>query len=125
MTQEVYDTQIPASGTVKSALLGTALERAPSNGELTVYGRQEATSTGILRLDLKIGTDEVSPGTPLTINNNLTPNRFEDVMGTFPCVQGKQILAKIRETAGFATDLNIVFDFQPKSMQFLLTKYGG
>ena len=46
-------------------------------------------------------------------------------MGTFPVVQGKQLLMKIRETGGFATDLLIVFDFQPKSMAFLLAKYGG
>ncbi len=125
MSQEVYDTQVPASGTVKSMLLGTSLERAPSNGELTVYGRQEATSGGVLRMDLKIKTDEVSPGTPLTINDVLTPNRQDDIMGTFPCVEGNQILAKMRETAGFATDLVVVFDFQPKSMQYLLSKYGG
>ena len=125
MTQEIYDTQVPADGTVKSALLGTSLERAPQNGELTVFGRQESTSGGIIRLDVKVGTDERSPNTPLPVNNDLTPNRQDDIMGTFPVVQGKQLLMKIRETGGFATDLLIVFDFQPKSMAFLLAKYGG
>lgn len=123
--QEVYDTQVAANDTVKSALTDTALARAPTHGMLTVYARQEVTSGGKIRLDMKIGTEEVAPNSPMTINNNLSPNRLEDMVGTWPCVEGDQLLAKIRETAGFATDLIVQFIFESKTIAELIAIAGG
>ncbi len=112
MAQETYDTQVPANGTVRNALADTDLAIAPNFGFLTVYGRQEATSGGILKLSLAAGDTQLANDSPMTINNVLTPNRQDDIIsGPHPIIAGKSLRAKIQEQAGFATDLNVVFAF--------------
>lgn len=112
MAQETYDTAVAANGTVRNALADTDLAIAPSFGFLTVYGRQESTSGGILKLSMAAGDTQLANDSPMTINDVLTPNRQDDIIGgPWPIIAGKSLRAKLVESAGFETDLNVVFAF--------------
>lgn len=112
MAQETYDTQVGASATVRNALADTDLAIAPSFGFLTVYGRHEATSTGKIKLSMAAGDTQLCNDSPMTINDVLTPNRQEDIIGgPWPIIAGKSLRAKLVESTGAATDLNVVFSF--------------
>ncbi len=118
--QEVYDTQVGASVTIQNALVGTALARAPNHGLLHVYGRQEATAAGSIRMDLKIDTEVVMPNGGMTRNDALWPNKMDDHLGTFAVTKGAQIIPTIREVLGVAMDLNVLFVFEARTIQQLL-----
>ena len=108
--QVTYKTPIAANGNVRNALADTDLAIAPYFGFLTVYGRQEETSGGELELSLTMGDTQVAIESPMTINDNLTPNREHDIIsGPHPVLAGKSLRAKIQEVAGFITALNVVF----------------
>lgn len=110
--QVTYKTQVPANGTVRNALADTDLAIAPSFGFLTIFGRQESTSGGELELSVSMGDTELVNESPMTVNDNLTPNRQDDIIsGPHPIIAGKSLRAKIQEIAGFATDNRIVFAF--------------
>lgn len=125
MITETYDTQVGANATVRNALTGGPLAIAPSHGLLHMYGREEATAAGLLRLDLLINQEAVMQNRPMTRNDALSPNKLEDHLGSFPVVKGNSIVCTIRETAGAAMDLNLIFEFEPKALQELIALAGG
>ena len=118
--QETYDTQVGASATVQNALVGTSLARAPDHGLLHVYGRQENTAAGSIRLDVKIDTESVMPNSGMTRNDALHPNKMDDHLGTFAVTKGAQIIPTIREVLGVAMDLEIIFAFEARTIQQLI-----
>lgn len=121
----VYDTQVGANGTVLNALLGTNLQNAPYHGLLHCYGREEATAAGKIRLDMVIGSEIQGQNLPLTRNDALAPNRTEDIIGSWPVVQGLAIIPTIREVGGAAMDLNVVFDLEQIPIEEVIRLAGG
>jgi hypothetical protein len=125
MITVAYDTQLGANATVQNALVGGPIAIAPNHGLLHLYGREEATAAGKLRLDLMIGTEMVMQNRPMTRNDALSPNKLEDHLGSFPVVKGTALIATIREVNGVAMDLNIIFEFEAKALQELIAIAGG
>ncbi len=121
----MYDTEVPANGTIQNALTGGPIATAPYHGILNVYGRQEDTAAGKLRVDIMVGTEMVGQNLPMTRDDKLSPNRTEDHMGSWPVVQGTALIATIREISGAAMDLNLVFDFEQKQIEELIALAGG
>lgn len=121
----VYDTQVAANAQIQNALTGGPLAIAPYHGILNVYGREENTAAGKLRVDVMIGTEMVGQNLPMTRDDKLSPNRTEDHMGSWPVAQGTAIIATVREVAGAAMDLNVVFDFEQKAIEELIALAGG
>lgn len=124
-TQVTYKTPIPANGTVKNALADTDLAIAPGWGFLTIYGRQEAASGGVLDIDFKQGNEQQMVDGGMTANNALNPNRQDDIiLGPIPVMPGKSLRSEISETAGFQTALNVVFDFVSAAAEVVLSAFG-
>lgn len=123
--QVVYKDQVPANGTVRNALADTDLAISPDFGFLTIYGRQEQFSGGELEISVSQGSTELVIDAPMTINDNLTPNRQDDIIsGPHPILPGKSLRAKIVEIAGFATDLRVVFAFVEADRETVLRAAG-
>lgn len=124
--QVTYRDQVPANGVVRNALADTDLAIVPDWGFLTVYGRQEALSGGVLEISLSQGSEEMMIDGAMTINNALSPNRQDDIIvGPVPTVPGKSLRSRIVETAGFATDLNVIYDHVKADMNVVLAALGG
>lgn len=121
----VYDTQVPSGATILNGLLGTNLQTAPYNGLLHVYGREEATAAGKIRVDLVIGNEIAGQNMPMTRDDKLSPNRLEDFLGSWPVVQGQAIIPTIREVGGAAMDLNVVFDLEQIPIEEVIRLAGG
>lgn len=125
-TQVTYREQIPANGVVRNALADTDLAIAPGFGFLTIYGRQEQTSGGLLEISLTQGTEQQMVDGAMSINDELSPNRQDDIIvGPVPVVEGKSLRSLIRETAGFVTDLNVIFDFVSAPRAVVIQALGG
>ena len=124
-TQITYKTPIPANGKVKNVLADTDLAMSPGWGFLTIYGRQEAASGGVLDIDFKQGSEQLMVDGGMTANNALNPNRQDDIiLGPVPVMPGKSLRSEIAETAGFQTALNVVFDFVSADPAIVLQAFG-
>lgn len=123
--QVTYKDQVPANGRVRNALADTDLAIAPHAGFLTIYGRQAATASGELEVSFSQGSTEIVVESPLTQNDNLTPNRQDNIVaGPIPILPGKSLRSKIQEVAGVATNLNVLFDLVEADVSVVLRAMG-
>ena len=105
--ERVYNTQVGASATVANILQNEDIE-FPGPGALKIVGRHEATSTGLIRLSAYAGQRKLIENAGMTINDNLGPNREDDIILDWtPIGANERLVVRLVESAAAATDLEI------------------
>jgi len=111
MASVAYRTQVPLSTLTPNILAGGPLANAPRNGVVTILGTHYDAGAGVLILHAYRGTDYAVQGVGIQKTAS-GPNRRDNVLAQFGVEQGDAIIVHLQETAGVATNPNIVVEFQ-------------
>lgn len=108
---ETYDTQVPISTTIDSALQGTILERPANHGVLRIYAVEEATAAGKLQHTLFINGDRRLNKRRARRTDDLAVDVQKDLIWIGKIAAGSLIQAQIAEVLGVAMDLDVVYEY--------------
>lgn len=126
MLSTTYRAQVGAAATIENALANTVLERITAWGFVSCIGRHETTSLGEIVASLYRNSEEMVSEATMTANDAMNPNVTDDVIfSPIPVKPGDYIRLKLRETAGFATDLRVRTEFQEAPPNVVVAAAGG